>query len=220
MEPAKDPHRQARARWRTSVTGSESPPRDRDVRLAVLTIARSPFCSALVAVAIIAAVRSGAASAGRNGAWDWPRPLGANHGFPKAADESRERVVRFRNAHLVKVRVAPAVGGVICFIMHWPDGSGSDGCPHDTVTRRGSVPRLMQWHGARLLFGAVPPGTTRAVVHFQDGSVRTLTPRARLIAVTIQKPNYAPEHRPANVQLRTNDRVGKPIKLGPVALFG
>ena len=191
------------------------------MRLVVLTIARSPFCAALVAVAIIGAVGSGAASADRNGAWDWRGALGANHGFPKAADESRERVVRFPNTpSWFKVRVAPAMGGVICFIMHWPDGSGSDGCPHDTVTRRGSVPRLMQWHGARLLFGAVPPGTTRAVVHFQDGSVRTLTPRSRLVAVTISKPNYAPEHRPVNVQLRTNDRVGKPIKLGPVALFG
>jgi hypothetical protein len=102
---------------------------------------------------------------------------------------------------------------VICFIMHWPDGSGMDGCPHDAQSRRDMQPTLIGWHGVRLVFGAVPSGTTSAIVHFQDGSQRALTPRARLVAITIPKKNQTAGRRPMSVLLRTTGRDTATIKL-------
>ena len=84
----------------------------------------------------------------------------------------------------------------------------------------GSFPRLMGWHGVRMLFGAVPRGTTGAVVHFEDGSERLLTPRARLVALTIPIANEASGRRPISVRLRSGGHAGVAVKLSWPLSFG
>lgn len=123
---------------------------------------------------------------GRVDEWAFPRHAGTNHGFPPAADESRERVLRFADAPTwFRLRVAPAKRGVTCFIMHLPNGSGVDGCPRDAATR--SVSRLgasgaWRWSETRLLFGTVARQAASVDLAFTDGSHATTKPKEAFVA--------------------------------------
>jgi hypothetical protein len=140
-------------------------------------------CAATVAFTLIG---SDAWARGQFDEWAFPRHAGTNHGFPPAADESRERVLRFADAPMwFRLRVAPAKGGVRCFIMHLPNGSGVDGCPRDAATR--SISRLgttgsWRWHETRLLFGTVARHAASVELAFVDGSHATTRPKESFVA--------------------------------------
>ena len=148
----------------------------------------------LVAVGLVSAATlvsgfvAAPASAGTP-ASQWVFPRYGNHGFPPAADESRARVLRFRDApSWFRLRVAPAKGGITCYIMHLPDGSGTDQCPRDAATRRmsrfGPQP-LWRWNGQRVRFGTVESVAASVDLVYTDGSRATTRPTGGFVAFGI-----------------------------------
>lgn len=130
------------------------------------------------------------AQAGSAGAdpWAFPTHQGRHHGFQPAADGSRERVLRFPDGpSWLTLRIAPATGGVTCFILHYPgDGSGLDGCPSDAVTRR--MHRLgphsiLSGGESAFLFGTVGRGVVSVDVLYSSGKRRRTRPKEGFVVV-------------------------------------
>lgn len=122
------------------------------------------------------------------GPWEFPH-YGRDHGFPRAADESRERTLRFPDApSWFSLRIAPALGGVTCFIMHYPDGSGMDGCPRDAASRRifqlGRT-SIRSWDGTAFLFGTVGHAVESVELVYETGRRGVAKPKAGFIAFEI-----------------------------------
>lgn len=138
--------------------------------------------------------------------WAFPSDRKPDHGFPPAADGSREHVLRFRDAPTwFKLRVAPAAGGVTCFILHWPDGSGMDMCPRDAATRRASSPTLFRWRQTVLFFGTVATNVRYVDLPLEDGFHTTSIQREGFIAYAIPRNRWASGRQPETATLRATD---------------
>jgi hypothetical protein len=132
--------------------------------------------------------------------WTFPHYGGKeHHPFPPAADASRERKLVFPGTE-ARIWVAPAKGGVRCFIFHTHErnGAGSDACLRDDATRRQSAldedsffpgPGAGPSHPV-LLWGLVEPQVRRVELHFQDGTTRVTVPQEGFVLYSVPRRQY------------------------------
>lgn len=160
--------------------------------------------------------------------WTFPRygrEGKEHHGFPPAADESRERKLVFPGTR-ARIWVAPAKGGVTCFIFHDRefDGSGTDHCLRDDESRRRyALDEDSFWPGpgagpahAVLLWGIVEPDVRRIELRFQDRTSDATVPQAGFVLYAIPERHHPPGTRlVAATLLDANGRILRRITFDP-----
>ena len=153
--------------------------------------------------------------------WTFPRYGGGgdkHHGFPPAADASRQQRLVFPGSD-VRVWVAPARGGVTCFIVHTRQGSGSDFCPRDVASREMfalDADQIQPWESETHLWGLTEPDVRRVDLRFQDGKRDTTVPQAGLVLYAIPERQYEIGKRLVAATLRdANGRVVRRIAFDP-----
>jgi hypothetical protein len=181
---------------------------------------------ATIFVAFVLVATASAAVAAAGGEWVWPAPHGKDHGFPPAADASREKTLHFPDTPAwFKLRIAPAKGHVTCFILHFPDGSGTDQCPRDTATRKyarlNSKYSILRWHQTALLFGTVERGVASVDLTYADGAHASTKSKQGFVAFGIPKTHWdAIARRLVDASLRGSDgRVIRRITFDPKARY-
>jgi hypothetical protein len=153
---------------------------------------------------------------------EWTFPRYGDHGFPPAANAKAVRVLRFPGVSAT-IKVAPAKGGVTCFIFHL-NASGSDACPRDPPTRQMfrldensffPGPGSGQDHPV-LLWGLVESRVRRIELVYQDGARDVTRPQEQFALYEVPVDHYLPGTRLLGATLRAADgRVVRRVSFDP-----
>jgi hypothetical protein len=143
---------------------------------------------------------------------EWEFPRWKHHAFPPAADTSLVRKLIFPRTD-ARIWLAPAKGGVTCFIFRQGSGqrSGSESCLLDAESRY--IFRLDEdsfWlfgqdssgRSTPLFWGLVEPQVRRVDLRFQDGSRDTTVPQEGFVLYAMPVRHHAPGKRLVKAVLR------------------
>ena len=128
---------------------------------------------------------------------EWTFPRWGDHGFPPAADASRQQVLRFPGTDAT-IRVAPARGGVRCFIFHTAERAGSDACLRDERTRSQHIldkDAFFVSSGQVHLWGLVEVRVRRVELEYQDGTGDVTVPQSGFVLFKVPERHHVPGKR-------------------------